>query len=214
MGKAKKTRKFAQMKRMLTPRAVKQYKEDVLNPSKKNTEKEKLPRNVPNTSSALFFKYNTALGPPYQVLVDTNFINFSIQNKLDLEKAMMDCLYAKCTPCITDCVMAELEKLGQKYRVALRIAKDPRFDRLPCTHKGTYADDCLVERVTQHKCYIVATCDRDLKRRIRKIPGVPIMYITQHRYSIERLPEATLGGGKRHFQCKVVALLLDPLQAI
>jgi hypothetical protein len=47
-----------------------------------------------------------------------------------------------------------------------------------------------------------------------QIPGVPIMYITQHRYSIERLPEATLGGGKRHFQCIVVALLLDPLQAI
>jgi hypothetical protein len=60
----------------------------------------------------------------------------------------------------------------------------------------------------------VATCDRDLKRRIRKIPGVPIMYITQHRYSIERLPEATLGGGKRHFQCKVFALLLDPLEAV
>ncbi|KAG4394211.1 hypothetical protein GLYMA_03G254200v4 [Glycine max] len=92
---------------------------------------------------------------------------------------MMDCLYAKCTPCITDCVMAELEKLGQKYRVALRIAKDPRFERILCTHKGMYADDCLVERVTQHKCYIVATCDRDLKRRIRKIPGVPIMYITR-----------------------------------
>ncbi|XP_057587543.1 rRNA-processing protein FCF1 homolog isoform X3 [Hippopotamus amphibius kiboko] len=93
---------------------------------------------------------------------------------------MMDCLYAKCIPCITDCVMAEIEKLGQKYRVALRIAKDPRFERLPCTHKGTYADDCLVQRVTQHKCYIVATVDRDLKRRIRKIPGVPIMYISNH----------------------------------
>jgi hypothetical protein len=26
------------------------------------------------------------------------------------------------TPCITDCVMAELEKLGQKYCVALRCA--------------------------------------------------------------------------------------------
>jgi U3 small nucleolar RNA-associated protein 24 len=33
-------------------------------------------------SSALFFKYNTQLGPPYQVLVDTNFINFSIKNKV------------------------------------------------------------------------------------------------------------------------------------
>ena len=36
------------------------------------------------TSTALFFKYNTQLGPPYQVLVDTNFINFSIKNKVRL----------------------------------------------------------------------------------------------------------------------------------
>lgn len=35
----------------------------------------------------------------------------------------MDCLYAECIPCITDCVLAELEKLGQKYRVALKVAK-------------------------------------------------------------------------------------------
>ncbi|XP_065037083.1 uncharacterized protein LOC135584735 isoform X3 [Musa acuminata AAA Group] len=169
MGRAKKTRKFAVMKKIVSSKTLKKYKEEILNPKKKDLEKENLPRNVPSVSSALFFKYNTALGPPYMVIVDTNFINFSIQNKLDLEKGMMDCLYAKCTPCITDCVMAELEKLGQKYRVALRIAKDPRFERLPCTHKGTYADDCIVDRVTQHKCYIVATCDRDLKRRIRKV---------------------------------------------
>ena len=56
--------------------------------------------------------------------------------------------------------MGELEKLGAKYKLALRIVKDPRFERLPCMHKGTYADDCLVQRVTQHKCYIVATCDK------------------------------------------------------
>lgn len=172
--------------------------------------------------TALFFRYNTQLGPPYQVLVDTNFINFSIQNKLELIKSMMDCLYAKgalpanpicldadhwrspaAIPCITDCVMGELEKLGPKYRVALRVAKDPRFERLPCSHRGTYADDCLVQRVTQHKCYIVATCDRDLKRRIRKIPGVPIMYIAQHRYSIERLPEA-YGGAHGRFRHHVL----------
>uniref|UniRef100_A0A7N2MEM0 Uncharacterized protein n=1 Tax=Quercus lobata TaxID=97700 RepID=A0A7N2MEM0_QUELO len=51
--------------------------------------------NLPKVSLALFFNYNTSLGPPYRVLVDTNFINFSIQNKLDLEKGMMDFLYAK-----------------------------------------------------------------------------------------------------------------------
>lgn len=78
------------------------------------------PSSRPQASSALFFQYNTQLGPPYHVLVDTNFINFSIQNKLDIVQGMMDCLYAKCVPCITDCVMGELEKLGSKFRVAQR----------------------------------------------------------------------------------------------
>lgn len=45
----------------------------------------------------------------------------------------------------------------------LEPLQDPRFTRLPCTHPGTYADDCICERVRQHKCYIVATCDTDLK---------------------------------------------------
>ncbi|KAL1916236.1 uncharacterized protein VTP21DRAFT_5853 [Calcarisporiella thermophila] len=190
MGKAKKTRKFADVKRLINPNDTR-LKDNKEKQKKKEEEKEKsLVRNIPQVASSLFFKYNTALGPPYHVLVDTNFINFSLQNKLEMVKAMMDCLLAKSIPCITDCVMAELEKLGPKFRIALRVARDPRFERLPCTHKGTYADDCIVERCMQHKCYIVATCDRDLKRRVRKIPGIPIMYIANHKYAIERLPEA------------------------
>jgi U3 small nucleolar RNA-associated protein 24 len=90
--------------------------------------------------------------------------------------------------------MAELEKLGARFKLALTLAKDPRFKRIPCTHAGTYADDCLVNKVEQFKCYIIATCDRDLRRRIRKIPGIPIMYISQHKYVIERLPEAWGGA--------------------
>jgi U3 small nucleolar RNA-associated protein 24 len=126
-------------------------------------------KTVTTTPSSMFFQYNTQLGPPFRVLIDTNFINFSIKNKLEIYKSMMDCLLAKCIPCITDCVMAELEKLGERYRLALRLAKDPRFERIPCSHSGTYADDCLVQRCEQHRCYIVATCDRDLKRRLRKV---------------------------------------------
>ena len=89
---------------------------------------------------------------------------------------MMDCLLAKCIPCVTDCVMAELEKLGTKYRLALRLAKDPRFERLPCTHEGTYADDCILQRCQQHRCYIVATCDKDLKRKIRKVLPIDLVH--------------------------------------
>jgi U3 small nucleolar RNA-associated protein 24 len=191
MGKNNKTKKFAAMKRMISLRDSRLKPKDRVSKKKKKPDPQNMKiREVPQASSALFFTYNTQLGPPYHILLDTNFINFSIKNKLDIMPAMMDCLYAKCIPYITDCVMAEMEKLGSKYRVALRIAKDKCFQRLPCLHKGTYADDCLVQRVTQHKCYIVATCDKDLRRRIRKIPGIPIMYISQHKFSIERMPDA------------------------
>ena len=149
------------------------------------------PRNVQQVPTSMFFTHNAALGPPFHVIIDTNFINFSIKNKIDIVKGMMDCLLAKCIPVILDSVMAELEKLGTKYRVALRLAKDPRFLRLPSyLPKGTYADDDIVEHVRVHRCFIVATCDKELKQRIRKIPGVPLMYIAARKYTIERMPEA------------------------
>lgn len=192
MGRAKRTKKFAQTKRMISLSDPRIKDKDRAAPKKRKAEDPHAMKTTeaPQTSSALFFQYNTQLGPPFHVLLDTNFINFSIKNKMDVLQSMMDCLYAKCIPYVTDCVYGELEKLGAKYRIALKIVKDDRFERLPCMHKGTYADDCLVDRVTQHKCYIVATCDKDLKRRIRKIPGVPIMFLSNHRYNIERMPDA------------------------
>ena len=64
--------------------------------------------------------------------------------------------------------MAELEKLGPRYRIALRIARDERLERLACDHRGNYADDCIIDRVKKHKIYVVATNDRELKRRSKQ----------------------------------------------
>jgi U3 small nucleolar RNA-associated protein 24 len=230
MGKAKKTRKFAITKKMISPKDTR-IQENLQKMQQKEIakkEKEK-PRRVEKAISSLFFQYNTQLGPPYHILIDTNFINFSIRKKLDMMRSMMDCLLAKCTPCVTDwyvwwmcsliesvsvsmfllldiainqisdvihrtlfyaSVMAELEKLGGKYKIALRLAKDPRFERIPCNCTKHYADDCLVNMVTQHRCFIVATCDKELRGRIRKIPGVPCMFISGYKYTVERMPEA------------------------
>lgn len=192
-GKQAKTRRFAETKRMINASRDPRLKQVRLANQKKQEEANKKagPKHVEATPSNLFFRYNETLGPPYHILVDTNFINFSIKNKLELVSSMMDCLYAKCIPVILDSVMAELEKLGAKYRVALRLAKDPRFLRMKgYLEKGSYADDDIVHMVKQHRCFIVATCDKDLKRRLRKVPGVPIMYISSRKYTVERMPEA------------------------
>mmetsp|Transcript_76782 Transcript_76782/g.155967 ORF Transcript_76782/g.155967 Transcript_76782/m.155967 type:complete len:199 (-) Transcript_76782:1005-1601(-) len=193
MGKAKQTRKFAVAKRMMSPNDTRARKNQEESKAKKlaKEKKEKEPRQIEQANASLFFQYNEQLGPPYHVLVDTNFINFSIRKKLDMVRAMMDCLLAKCIPCVTDCVMAELEKLGGKYKIALRLAKDPRFERVPCNcAKKGYADDCLTNMAKQWRCFIVATCDKELRGRIRKIPGVPCMYISGYKYTVERMPEA------------------------
>ncbi|KAG5675316.1 putative Ribonuclease VapC4 [Polypedilum vanderplanki] len=182
--------KLAQLKRTISLKDNRLKEKDRITKPKKQDPNELKVIEKPKQSSALFFSYNTQLGPPYHIILDTNFINFSIKNKLDIIKSLMDCLYAKCFPYITDCVRGELEKMGQKYKLALKIIKDKRFERLPCMHKGTYADDCIVDRVTQHKCYIVATNDKDLRRRIRKIPGVPIMNVSQSKYTIERMGDS------------------------
>jgi U3 small nucleolar RNA-associated protein 24 len=78
--------------------------------------------------------------------------------------------------------MAELEKLGSKYRVALRLTKEPRFLRMPgYLDKGKYADDDILAVAKQHRCFIVCTNDKDLRRRLRKVPGVRIAFVMQAR---------------------------------
>ena len=170
MTKKTKTRRCAVKAKILSTKDSRITENQRKKEKEEKAKKEALVRHVEQTPSSMFFKladllyswsnrYNTALGPPFRILIDTNFINFSLQNKLDIMKSLMDCLLAKCIPYITDCVMAELEKLGSRYHVALRLAKDPRFQRLTCSHKGTYADDCIVERVrTVNSWFVCSLC--------------------------------------------------------
>lgn len=193
-AKRKRAKKFANQKRMISPNDTRlttkdQSKAEHAPILQKETDKQKLDNTAANASSSMFFRFNHSLGPPFKLLIDTNFINFSVTNKLDVIEAAVNCLCAPVTVYITQCVIAELQKLPKKYAVALRVARDPRFKRLTCTHKGTYADDCIVDRCSAHRVYIVATCDKDLKRRLRKVIGIPIMYISGHKYKVERLPE-------------------------
>lgn len=120
-------------------------------------------------------------------MLDTNFINFAIKKKMDIKRNLMSCLLSNSKLFVTECVIAELEKLGRAYRVALGIVKRDDFNRLQCDHKGTYADDCIVNRITASRCYIVATCDTELKNRIRKVGGVPIVSIMGRKFDVEGL---------------------------
>merc|ERR1712224_430986 len=89
--------------------------------------------------------------PPFKVLIDTNFVNFSIKYKIDLEEGMLKCLCVICIPYFTDCVVAELEKLGRKYHIAAKIAKYQRYKRITCSHSSNHADDCISKIIKLYK---------------------------------------------------------------
>jgi U3 small nucleolar RNA-associated protein 24 len=82
MGKTKQTRKFAVAKKIMSHKDTRVQANVEKVKAKQEEEKKKqsnTPKHVEQANSSLFFQYNTQLGPPYHVLVDTNFINFSIR---------------------------------------------------------------------------------------------------------------------------------------
>ena len=124
MPKDQRARKFALRLRMVNAKAVEEAKKDKKAEQKKR-EAAKAAREDPESNllevkhkekpnTAMFFSFNTSLGPPYQVLIDTNFISFAIQRKIDIIEGLMDSLYAKCIPLITDCVMGLFTKTTKR----------------------------------------------------------------------------------------------------
>lgn len=111
MGVQKKTRKYAQARQpwhgtirkrwiywqsptnLQMKLAIKKHDERLKNPPAavpKEKKKEESTRQVAQAPTNMFFAANTALGPPYHVLVDTNFVSHTIRAKLDMLPSMMD----------------------------------------------------------------------------------------------------------------------------
>jgi U3 small nucleolar RNA-associated protein 24 len=145
-----------------------------------------------NPDLVKYFEINHSLNPPYSVILDTNFINMSLRRKLEIERELVTCLCSRVNMYVTDCVIAELEKLGKVHTLALKVVKSERFKRLACDHKGTYADACIIARVKIHPCFIIATCDKELQQRLRKVPGVPILAVHGMKYFVEALPTSDI----------------------
>ena len=74
----------------------------------------------------MFFEHNKALGPPYRVLLDTNFINFSIKNKIEMallpalapppHAACMTRLTSVCCTGLSDCPLVLVTPRPASYR--------------------------------------------------------------------------------------------------
>lgn len=114
------------------------------------------------------------------MLVDGTFIVNALREKILVKEALPKMLGAKITPATTGCVLAELRSFGDRGLGAAIIAKG--FYRVKCPHINPIsASKCVREQIgaDNFRKFIVATQDLELSNELRRIPGVPLIRMTQ-----------------------------------
>lgn len=123
-----------------------------------------------------FYRVNFNIQAPYRVLVDGTFITSALMNKIHIKEQLPKLLDGKCTTMVTNCVMAELRSLGQEAIGAVVIAKG--YYRVQCQHENPInAAECVANAIGQQnkRRFLVATQDPELRRRLRTVPGCPVV---------------------------------------
>ncbi|KAK9932322.1 hypothetical protein M0R45_019565 [Rubus argutus] len=119
---------------------------------------------------------------PYKVLCDVTFVHHLVTNRITpADKALSNILGAPVTLYTTKCAVAELKmhgpSLGPSHSESLEAATSLITAR--CDHeKALSADDCIMDVIGKNNSehFFVATQQADLRKRILKIPGVPVVY--------------------------------------
>jgi len=128
-----------------------------------------------------YYQNSFDIKDPYKIMCDPTFIYQSLEKKLHIKEQLPKLLGGRVTPMVTNCGMAELRRLrkeiGDQFIGSIVIAKG--LYRVKCPHvEPLGAAKCYEEQIKEgDKKWIVATQDETLRTELRKIPGVPILYL-------------------------------------
>jgi rRNA-processing protein FCF1 len=119
-----------------------------------------------------------------KVVLDANFFFVALQFNVDVFDELADLLNRRFEPVILSSTQKELQGLAEsrspkqqkQAQLALRLAEKCRFIAVEKSLKETY-DDVIV-RVSAEWKSPVATNDRELRKRLRKV-GVPVIFLRQ-----------------------------------
>ncbi|XP_039011834.1 rRNA-processing protein UTP23 homolog [Hibiscus syriacus] len=125
-----------------------------------------------------FFSVCFGFRQPFKVLCDGTFVHHLLHNDLTpADKALSNCLSAPVKLFTTSCVLAELIKLGAAQSGSCQAARKLAVAR--CDHeKKVSADACIEEVIGENNLehFFVATQDADLRKKLQKVPNVPLIF--------------------------------------
>ncbi|KAM0424748.1 hypothetical protein ACHAPT_010058 [Fusarium lateritium] len=160
---------------------------------------------------------------PYQVLVDAEMVEDSSRFKMDLEPALSRTVHGKVKPMITQCEIRKLYAKTNEPGVSAAIDLAKTLERRRCGHhpdeypEPLSTQECLRSVVdpkntnqNKHR-YVVASQDQEVRRMLRGIRGVPLIYIKRSVMILEPMADESVQVRAREERSKFRAELKNAL---
>ncbi|KAH8815339.1 Fcf1-domain-containing protein [Xylogone sp. PMI_703] len=153
----------------------------------------------------LMQQYGMSFGfrEPYQVLLDADIIRDAERFKMDLVGGLERTLHGQVKPMITQCSMRHLYAASSEPGVPAVIDKAKQYERRRCGHRPeTHPEplsalECLSSVVdpknnkTNKNRYIVASQQQEVRKFMRGVAGVPLVYVHRSVMIMEPMAEST-----------------------
>ena len=140
----------------------------------------------------LFYRYVFKFEVPYKILIDGNMIAVSLQKKFDLKESFQKTLDENVHLVVPSCIVHEIRSLESKIPGILNAVLKYKIEE--CTHGILSPDQCIQSYIGKknHKKYFVATQDKVLRYRLRKIPGTPSLFFDQNMLLVDKPSKSSM----------------------
>lgn len=135
-----------------------------------------------------FYKNNFGFHQPYQILVDLTFCQTALNYKINIKEQIPKYIDGESQLFTTRCIMHEGKLLGAAVGGAVHIGKQFKFRK--CGHEAEplSAQDCILNMIGESNAFhfFVASQDTELRGKLRKLPGVPLIHINYNALVLEK----------------------------
>ncbi|KAI8977089.1 Fcf1-domain-containing protein [Mycotypha africana] len=143
---------------------------------------------VSRTIKKIVHGYSVTFGfrPPYQIVLDGEFCKAALKQEIYIKDALSELMNDTTRIFVTECILKDIKDKGHEFTSAYILAKRFEVRKCPHHHKDSKDDSTLVSAYQcirdlvgkeNNKHYCVASQQPKLRDRMRKIPGVPIIYV-------------------------------------
>ncbi|EGZ26299.1 hypothetical protein PHYSODRAFT_350283 [Phytophthora sojae] len=148
------------------------------------------------------FHFLCGIKPPYKVLLDGNFIAMCVQMKVDVQERVPKFLQVKAHEVefyVPRAALEELKMLGEATKEAYELAQNFKVAEVYDQPKTDGDAPVDVSKVVQSiigdkndRKFVVCTQEVELRKALRLVPGVPLIYLNRSVLVFEDISRATL----------------------